>query len=105
MDGATLIRHARRTAGMSQRELAERADTSAAAICLYESGRRIPRTDTLARVLAAAGATLALGAEQGAAIDLELNGKILVEVLDLAEQLPFGTTPDLQAPVFASLAT
>ena len=50
-----LIRMARRQAGMTQAELARRAQTSQAAISSYESGRRSPSVDTLCRILGAAG--------------------------------------------------
>ncbi len=104
MDSATLIRRARHRAGLSQRELAQRAETSAAAICLYETGQRIPRVDTLGRVLAAAGSTLVLDAHEAAAIDAVVNGEVLLQVLDLSECLPFETSRDLEAPVFAEIA-
>lgn len=50
-----LIHMARTQAGLSQHALATRAATSQAAISAYESGRRSPSVDTLARILAAAG--------------------------------------------------
>ena len=53
-----LIRLARRDGGLSQRELARRAGTSQAAIAAYESGRRSPTFDTLARIVRAAGQDL-----------------------------------------------
>ena len=53
-----LIRMARRQAGLTQMELAERAGTSQAAISAYESGRRSPSVDTLVRILAATGLEL-----------------------------------------------
>jgi transcriptional regulator with XRE-family HTH domain len=46
---------ARRQAGLTQHELANRASTSQAAISAYESGGRSPSVDTLCRILAAAG--------------------------------------------------
>ena len=104
MDAATLIVRCRRRAGLSQRLLAERAGTSAAAICLYESGQRVPRVDTLTRIVAATGATIAMGASPPPEIDLEANGRALEELLDLAGHLPRGATPTITAPVFASLA-
>lgn len=55
---ARLIRDARRRAGLSQRELAHRAGTSQSTVSAYESGRKDPTAGTLARILAAAGATL-----------------------------------------------
>lgn len=50
-----LIRTARRQAGLTQQALATRAATSQAAVSAYESGRRSPSVDTLARILDAAG--------------------------------------------------
>lgn len=53
-----LIRIARMDKGLSQRELARRAATSQAAIAAYESGKRSPTLDTLARIIRAAGLDL-----------------------------------------------
>ncbi len=50
-----LIRMARRKARLTQKALAEQAATSQAAISAYESGRRSPSVETLARILTAAG--------------------------------------------------
>jgi len=47
-----------------QTQLATRARTSQAAISAYESGRRSPSVDTLARVLAAAGFELRMRLSQ-----------------------------------------
>jgi len=49
---------ARRQAGLTQTELAQRAGTSQAAVSAYESGRRSPSVDTLCRILAATGLEL-----------------------------------------------
>jgi len=49
---------ARREAGLTQAALAAKAHTSQAAISAYESGRRSPSVDTLARIIDAAGAEL-----------------------------------------------
>lgn len=46
---------ARWKAGMSQADVAARAKTSQAAISAFESGRRSPSVETLARVLDATG--------------------------------------------------
>jgi transcriptional regulator with XRE-family HTH domain len=102
MDGATLVRSCRERAGLSQRELAHRAGTSAAAICNYERGDRIPRTTTLARIVAATGATLALDVITPG-VDLAANGRTLVELLDLVDHLPQRHDPRLTAPSFADL--
>jgi transcriptional regulator with XRE-family HTH domain len=58
-----LIRIARRQAGLTQTELAQRASTSQAAISAYESGRRSPSVETLARILGAAGFELRMRLE------------------------------------------
>lgn len=105
MDAATLIRICRQRAGLTQRDLAHRAGTSAAALCLYERGSRIPRTDTLVRLVAATGATLRFQASvPGPRVDLAANGRDLEDLLDLADQLPQRSAPGLEAPPFASLA-
>lgn len=104
MDVATLVAACRRESGLTQRELAARAGTSAAAVCWYERGERVPRVDTLVRLVAATGASLRLVADPPAAIDLDANARALVDLLDLADHLPQHAAPDLEAPVFAASA-
>jgi transcriptional regulator with XRE-family HTH domain len=53
-----LILIARHDSRLSQRELARRAGTSQAAIAAYESGKRSPTLETLARIVRAAGQDL-----------------------------------------------
>lgn len=53
-----LIKQARYRSGLSQRELARRAGTSQATLSAYESGRKSPSLDTLARIIRAAGQDL-----------------------------------------------
>ncbi|HEY2331369.1 MAG TPA: helix-turn-helix transcriptional regulator [Acidimicrobiales bacterium] len=104
MDVATLIARRRQGAGLSQRQLAQRAGTSAAAVCLYEQGARVPRVDTLARLLAATGATLELGATLDPPwIDPVANGRALEDLLDLAEHLPQRAPGELRFPVVRDL--
>lgn len=50
-----LIAEARVLAGLTQRELARKAKTSAAAIANYENGHQQPRFNTLMRIIEAAG--------------------------------------------------
>ncbi len=52
---ADLLRHARTTAGLTQRQLARRARTAQSVVARIERGLTSPSWDTLARLLAAAG--------------------------------------------------
>ncbi len=51
MQAWALVQEARRRAGLTQRELAERAGTSQAAIARIERGRQSPSLETLERIL------------------------------------------------------
>ncbi len=104
VESADLIRRARGDAGLSQRQLAEAAGTSAAAICLYERAERVPRVDTLARILGAADVELLLDSRSCRRVDERQNGRDLWEVLELADQLPQRHADQLLAPRFAALA-
>jgi ribosome-binding protein aMBF1 (putative translation factor) len=54
-DGESLLRAWRRWLGWSQSELAERAGVTQAQIARFETGRGIPRADTLLRLSNAMG--------------------------------------------------
>jgi transcriptional regulator with XRE-family HTH domain len=88
VDAAHLIVAARHAGRLSQAELARRAGLPRSVVNMYERGRRDPGAATLGRLLAAAGRELrtAPGVRH---LDAERAGRILEEVLDLAEQLPF----------------
>lgn len=53
MEITTLIRGARRTAGITQLEMADRAGTTQPAVAAYESGGKTPNLATLERLLGA----------------------------------------------------
>jgi transcriptional regulator with XRE-family HTH domain len=55
-----LVMEARREAGLTQRQLAERAGTSQAAVARIERGRQSPSLDTLQRLLRSCGLELRL---------------------------------------------
>jgi transcriptional regulator with XRE-family HTH domain len=57
---APLVRRLRRSAGLSQRDLARRAATSQPAIARYERGAATPSWETLERLAAACGQRLQL---------------------------------------------
>ena len=56
--GPSLIGRIRRASGLSQRELARRAQTSNAALIGYEKGRHDPRLSTIERIADAGGCDL-----------------------------------------------
>lgn len=102
MDAATIVRRARLAAGLSVRELARRAGTSHAAVVAYEAGRRDPTVATLERLLAAAGAYGRIVVEPVHLPDPYRAGRLLVEVLDLADALPQRPADrELRHPVLA----
>lgn len=55
MTGGELIRQARQKTGLSQVELARRLNTKQPVIARWETGRRSPNYDTVARAIAACG--------------------------------------------------
>lgn len=57
---ATVLRRARKQAGLSQTELAARADVTQSVVSAYESGQRQPSIPALARLVEAAGFELRL---------------------------------------------
>ena len=104
MDAASLLRRCREQSGLTQRQLAAEAGTSAASICLYESGERIPRTDTLTRLIAATGASVRLGATLSHAVDPKTADRAFQAALSLTAALPYQPSDRLEAVVFSSLA-
>ncbi|GAC1335536.1 MAG: hypothetical protein NVSMB17_18550 [Candidatus Dormibacteria bacterium] len=60
-----MLREARRQAGLSQSELAERTGTTQSVVSAYESGARQPSLPTLARLVAGTGLKLELRLQEG----------------------------------------
>ncbi|MCU1485091.1 MAG: putative Xre family DNA-binding protein [Actinomycetia bacterium] len=101
MDAATTLRSARRRAGLTLRALAARAGTSHATLSAYESGAKVPRVDTLERILRAAGFEPELELlARPAGEDRVAKGNELVAVLELAAQFPARHTRSLRYPRF-----
>jgi transcriptional regulator with XRE-family HTH domain len=91
---SVLLTGARQHARVSQAELARRAGLPRSVVNAYERGTREPGADALLRLLRAAGVDVALEpAPPGGALDLERAGRILEQVLDLAEVLPARRRP------------
>lgn len=69
---ARMLRYARRRAGLTQRQLAERAGVYQATVGRIESGLVTPRVDTLDKLLRATGQSLGLEEAGGADEDRSL---------------------------------
>jgi transcriptional regulator with XRE-family HTH domain len=67
------IKTARQQSGLSLRELAKRANTSHSALAAYESGIKIPKIETLERIISAAGF----------AIDIHLENECVITAVQL----------------------
>jgi transcriptional regulator with XRE-family HTH domain len=98
-----LIREIRHESGLRQAELARRAALPRSVLSAYEHGRRQPGVDALARLAAAAGLELRIG-PSSAAVDPIRAGRILAQVLDLAEALPGRRRGELEYPPLARFA-
>lgn len=94
---ASLVDEIRDRSGFSQAELARRAGLPRSVVNAYLRGHREPGADTLARLAAAGGFELGL-APRKPPVDVERASKILVQVLELAEALPFRPRPELSYP-------
>jgi len=100
---AWLLRSSRLRAGISQAELARRADVPRTVVNAYERGTRQPAADTLALLLGAMGSQLE--AHQAPRVDVERNARILEHVLDLAERLPTRRRGPLTFPPLCRLGS
>ena len=89
-----LIKHARSQTGLTQAALARKAGLPRSVLNTYERGHRQPGADALAHILRAAGFDLRLTKR----IDHERADRILQQVLDLAEALPYKPRRTLAFP-------
>jgi transcriptional regulator with XRE-family HTH domain len=93
----SLVEEIRDRSGLSQAELSRRAGLPRSVVNAYLRGGREPGADTLARLAAAGGFALSLEPRRPP-VDAERNGQILVQVLELAEALPYRLRPELGYP-------
>jgi transcriptional regulator with XRE-family HTH domain len=77
MDAARVLRYARRRAGLTQRQLAERAGVAQPTIARIESGAMVPRVDTFDRLLEACGMGLEVERRLGIGEDRTLPRELL----------------------------
>jgi transcriptional regulator with XRE-family HTH domain len=100
--GATpaLIGDILRRSGLSQADLARRAGLPRSVLNVYLHGRREPGADALFRIASAGGFDLR-PKRRRPPVDPESAGEILVQVLELAEALPFRPRAEMQFPPLA----
>jgi transcriptional regulator with XRE-family HTH domain len=96
----SLVEEVCRRSGLSQAELARRAGIPRSVLNVYLRGRREPGADALLRIASAGGFGLQL-APRKPPVDPERAGRILVEVLELAEALPFRPRAEMGFPRLA----
>ena len=77
MRSSSLLRYARRAAGLSQRDLSGRSGIPQPAIARVESGRTSPRSDTLEKLLDACGARLDISPAAGQGVDRSAIRRLL----------------------------
>jgi transcriptional regulator with XRE-family HTH domain len=92
-----LIGRIRRESGLSQAEIARRSGIQSSVLSAYEHGRRQPSVAALARIAHAAGIEIELSGPSER-LTAARAGRILVQVLDLAEQLPYRPRRELAYP-------
>jgi transcriptional regulator with XRE-family HTH domain len=98
--GGRLVAQLLWRSGLNQAELARRAGIPRSVLNAYLHGGREPGTAALSRLAAAAGFDLAL-VERRPPVDAERAGEILVQVLGLAEALPYRPRAEIETPPLA----
>lgn len=88
LSGQTL-RELRLKAGLRQSDVAERTGIVAPVLSAYERGRRQPSVEIAGRIIEAMGYEITFLRR----LDPEVQGRRLVDVLTLAEALPFRPRP------------
>src|SRR4051794_23973118 len=93
----SLVDEILRQSGLSQAELARRAGIPRSVLNAYLKGHREPGADALLRIAAAGG--MKLGVEKRKpSVDPERAGRILNQVLGLAEALPYRPGAEMAYP-------
>ena len=95
--GGRLIRQIREESGLKQVELARRSGIQSSVLSAYEHGERQPSVAALARIAGAAGLEVRVGQSLDK-MEMLRAGNILVQVIELAEQMPYEPRGDLAYP-------
>jgi uncharacterized protein len=94
---AELLADIRLNSGVSQAELARRTGISQSVLSAYEHGRRQPSVSALARIARAAGLELEIGPPPDE-LNLARAGKVLIDVIELADRMPSKDRGELAYP-------
>ena len=97
-----LLSRIRKQSGLTQTELAQRSGVDRSALSAYEHGRRQPSVAALSRIAAAAGLALDVAPARNAAAE-EHAGRVLSQVIELAESLPYRPKDELLYPPLIQL--
>jgi transcriptional regulator with XRE-family HTH domain len=97
MSSSALIAQILVSSGLSQAELARRAGLPRSVLNAYLRGNREPGGDALLRLAAAGGVKLGIE-ERKPPVDPERAGRILNQVLGLAEALPYRPRAEMAYP-------
>jgi transcriptional regulator with XRE-family HTH domain len=98
-----LIRQIRRESGLKQVTLARRSGIPSSVLSAYEHGARQPSVAALARIAKAGGLEVRVGPSL-AELEMLRAGDILLQVIDLAEQMPYQPSRELAYPPLIRLA-
>ena len=94
---AALIAEARKAAGLSQAELAERAGIQRTAVTMYETGAREPGAEIFLRLLTATGAAVE-SARPTARIDCWRNSAVFARLASVLGAVPVKAAGPLEFP-------
>ncbi len=97
MTGSSFVGAIQRRSGLSQAELARRVGIPRSVMNVYLRGKREPGADTLLRIAAAGGFQVELS-ERRPPVDVDDAGRVLIQVLELAEALPFRPRAEVETP-------
>ncbi|MGN6258383.1 MAG: helix-turn-helix domain-containing protein [Solirubrobacterales bacterium] len=97
MSAGALIADVLERSGLSQAELARRAGIPRSVLNAYLKGHRQPGADALLRIAVAGGVKLGVE-ERKPPVDPERAGRILNQVLGLAEALPYRPRAEMAYP-------
>ncbi len=98
-----MIKQIRNESGLKQVELARRSGIQSSVLSAYEHGSRQPAVAALARIARVAGLDLRVGPSSDQ-MEMLRAGNILVQVLELAEQIPYQPRRELAYPPLIRLA-